>query len=150
MVTGPQRSGTTITAKIIAKELDFQYLDEREIHVDNFDKLFKIYQRNKFVLQAPGLCAYAHMMPGAVVLVRRNIEEIIASQERIQWSKRPQRRELNKYFESEGVIAKIKYDTWDNWQSDRANLFEIDYTSIADHPMYVEDRKDFKPKQTAI
>lgn len=149
LVTGPQRSGTTITGKILSKELNFQYVDEREIDIDNFDKLFKLYQRRNFVLQAPGLCAFAHMMPGAVVMMKRPVEEILRSQERIHWPLASNKKELAKYFKDHGVIAEIKYQMWDHWQSVKKDAFEIDYHSIKDHPLYVEDRSDFKPKQTA-
>jgi len=150
LVTGPQRSGTTITGKIMAQELGFKYIDEMAIQVDNFDKMFSIYheQRN-FVLQAPGLAAYAHMMPGAVCFMRRPVKDIIKSQDRINWVKSHQK-ELAKYFKTEGEISEIKYAFWDVWQKKHPNMFEIDYSSIADHELYVapEHRKNFKPRQT--
>ena len=131
-------------------------MDEGKINVDNFDKLFKLYNESKFVLQAPALSAYCHMMPGAVVFMRRPVEEIVQSQERIGLSGN---NEMKKYFRSEGVISQIKYEVWETWQnkpllrkSKVNNMFELDYHSIEEHPFYVanELRKDFKPKQTEL
>ena len=57
LVTGPQRAGTRITAKIIASDLKYRYIDESEINTDNVKLAFEKF-KSKTVLQAPGLCPY--------------------------------------------------------------------------------------------
>ena len=153
LVTGPARSGTTITAKILAHELNFTYVDEKRIKWDNFDKLFTLYTTEKdFVLQAPAISAYCHMMPGVVVFMRRPTEEIMKSEKRIGFTPKNNLLGLKKYFRDTGFISEVKYEIWDKWQKNRPNMLEVDYNSIKDHSFYLPDnvRKSFKPKQTEI
>jgi hypothetical protein len=83
-VTGPQRSGTTISAKILAEELGYEFISEGCVAVDDLERFYAIFRtRDRFVLQAPGLCAYAHRLPGCFVLVRRSLDDIVRSQDRI-------------------------------------------------------------------
>ena len=54
LVTGPQRSGTTITANIIAKELGYKYYDERDVGVRSATALFKVLSKDeRLVVQGP-------------------------------------------------------------------------------------------------
>ncbi len=153
LVTGPQRSGTTIAGKMIAHDTGYQYVDENEFHVDNLDEFKPIVRRRpRIVVQCPGLCRFAHHFADnqtLVVLMRRPIAGIRKSEKRINWSEEP--RELWKYGRRAGVIAEIKYQYWDEKQ--RAAIphtMEIEYESLAAHPLFVpkEKRAHFKPRQT--
>ncbi len=169
LVTGPHRSGTTIAAKILAKELSFQFVDETEIHGDRLEDVFSLYANmRKFVLQAPGLSFLCHRMPGAIVFMMRRTEDILKSEKRIGWGSSY---ELEKYFRTKGSAPEVKYEAWWMWQKtfpgptktlvtddewispspkEVANKFELDYESIKDHPLYLSpgQRINFEPKQT--
>lgn len=148
MVTGPQRSGTTIAAKILAEELGFAYRDEGEILVGDVGAAFRLYDlKRNFVLQAPALAAYCHLFPGAVVFMARDLEEIRQSQIRIAWNSSP---ELEKYFLDKGEIAKVKYQVWEKWQKKLPGRYELEYVSLASHRLWVpsHERKDFSARQT--
>jgi Coenzyme PQQ synthesis protein D (PqqD) len=153
LVTGPQRSGTRICARMIAHDTGYKYIDEKVLGVDSFYKLFSLFDSNLCcVVQCPALCRHVHMFSrdeSAIVLMRRNVKDIIASQERIGWNwEKP---ELARYDCSAGVIAEVKYEFWDKEQRPRIeHSFEIAYDSLAGHPLWVPKnmRGNFGPDQT--
>lgn len=152
-VTGPQRSGTMVVSAALAHDLDYYFYPEEQVRVWEWWRVERLWRRtSEFVLQTPALCRYAHKVPDpeetAVVLARRNIDDIIASEGRINWDGHA--RELRQYGLREGVISVVKYHFWDSYQKHVIpNAFEVDYKSLADHPLWVpkELRKDFEPRQ---
>lgn len=153
-VTGPQRSGTTIAAKMIAADTGFRYVDEDEFLRDRIDMLSPLLADDTpSVIHCPALCRFVHELAddaSAVVLMRRDIAAIVASQRRINW--RAERIELRRYGLQTGVIAEVKYRFWESAQRDRvSNAFELDYECLAGHPLWVDPsrRRKFGPRQTA-
>jgi len=153
LVTGPQRSGTRITSKMIAHDTGYQYIDEDAFEMDSMYWLCSIMaEKNHIVVQCPVICRYVHMLAGdhvAVVLMRRKIEDIIASQQRIQWPW--EWLELARYDRSDGVISEVKYRFWDQFQKERIkHAFEVEYESLASHPLWLskEKRQNFDARQT--
>ncbi|MCK5056118.1 MAG: PqqD family protein [Candidatus Aminicenantes bacterium] len=154
LVTGPQRSGTRICARMIAHDLGRQYIDENDLDMDSLYLLCSFLEKKqRYVIQCPCLCRYIHIFnrrDTAVILMRRDLEEIAASQKRIGWSR--EWLELAKYDRTEGVIAEVKYSFWENYQKKRTrHAFEINYDSLAAHPLWVAKdlRLNFKPEQTS-
>lgn len=152
-VTGPQRSGTTIAAKMIAVDTGFRYVDEDEFLRDRVDLLAPLLaEESPAVIQCPALCRFVHELAddkSAVVLMRRDLAAIAASQRRINWRAEPI--ELRRYGLRRGVIAEVKYRFWDSYQRSRiSNAFELDYESLSGHPLWVERsrRRAFGPRQT--
>lgn len=134
LVTGPQRSGTRIAAKMAAADLGFRFVDERAIKVGDvrvaIDVLGVGGETGGVVLHAPALCAESHLLWDrqllpvslAVIMVERDVEAIAASCKRIKW--RPDG-EIRKYrsrpefwpYLQEGVhVAQWKYDVWRQYQ----------------------------------
>lgn len=154
LVTGPQRSGTRICAKMIAYDTRHEYIDEYDFQMDSLYSLCSLLQnRRRLVVQCPVLCRYVHMFSAddtAIVLMRRNIEDVIASQERVGW--RWEWLELARYDRSDGVIAEVKYRFWEETQRKQIkHAFEIEHESLAGHPLWVSKylRQNFGPTQTA-
>jgi hypothetical protein len=152
-VTGPQRSGTTISAAILAGELGLEAIYEERIEVDKLDKFFDLFRtKDCFVLQAPGLCSFAHALPGCIVLMRRSLDEIIRSQDRVQWGGQWERRELTKYFTNLGPVASVKYFAWDVYQKAvHKHAYDLEYDSLRGHRWWVdpENRHHFHNRQIA-
>ena len=107
VVTGPQRSGTRIGAKMIAADTSHQFVDEAEFLIKDNDLFRQFLERDGVVLQAP------HMLkdvvddppPGIfIVLMRRDLDEIHASADRIGWTENfgGNTKELKKFGLSEG------------------------------------------------
>ena len=166
LVTGPQRSGTRICAKMIAHDTGHRFVDEAEIHTDSLYELvlqmhFAEERGQKIVVQCPALCHdVIHFKPynPAIVMMIRNIDDIHASERRIGWWFNDL--EAIKYWdwtEQErpmGDIARLKYDYWwlvcQEWKED--SWFEVEYESLSAHPLWIpkEERGDFNAWQTEV
>jgi hypothetical protein len=151
-VTGPQRSGTRICAKMIAHDIDYEFFDETQINMDSFYNFSSLLEtKQKYVIQCPTLCRYIHFFASednAIVLMRRDVKDILKSQKRIKWSK--EWLELIRYDRNEGIISKIKYDFWEkNQRKQIKNAFEIEYDSLKKHPLWIgkKERENFFPMQ---
>jgi len=151
LVTGPQRSGTRIAAKIIALDTDYAYIDEEEFKVSNLDQLKEILKRKKIVVQCPGVSAWIQKFSAddtLIVFMKRDAEDILASQKRINWQ---QKTEVSKYNKSGGIISLIKYNEWEGRQRPIIkHWLELEYESLVKHSLWIpkEKRTNFKYDQT--
>ena len=81
VVIGNQRSGTTFTAKYLAKALNFKYVDEHAILLNDIPKLQKAFTDN-VVVQAPAMSLYIHKLATSddlVVFMVRDWSDILIS-----------------------------------------------------------------------
>lgn len=158
LVTGPQRSGTTIAANVLARELGYKYVDESHVKTRSLTSLFKMLtNRESMVVQGPCFSSIAHWVDTpetAVVMMIRGVDEIRSSEARIDW--KWEKGELRNYFLEDGVISVAKYDAWERFQKPNMLVpyFELHYCSLSNHPMWIdkEGRKGFRrdiapPKQ---
>ncbi len=166
LVTGPQRSGTTIAARMIAHTTGHQFVDEWDFNVSDlgmFHRLF--YTPGPMVIQCPALCRCVHHYAderAMVVLMRRPPTEIADSVRRIRWEGNlPQ--EMTQYGitlpKSDLTNRKLvidwidtKYDFWNEIQAPCIpNSIEIAYNSLSNNPLWVpaDRRKEFNAKQTS-
>ena len=158
LVVGPQRSGTTITARMIAHDLGRTFLDERQVKGPAELRMEELPgRRAPCVVQCPAWTYCCHRWGGpevGVVLVRRPVPDILASQQRIRWTHRCQPGELARYDLSSGVISQVKYRVWDRQQRRMLGPHghEIEYHTLKDHPLWVppQRRRNFHAKQTEI
>ena len=150
VVTGPQRSGTRIATKIIAVDTGKEYIDEKDINFHDFRLLEYYLNEGNVVIQCPGLCHMVHYIkqPATlIIMILRDIDDIISSQNRIGWYKFARLEELHKYGCTEGIISRIKYNFWNTYQKpllgEKART--IDYEYLKHHPFFVskQKRKDF-------
>lgn len=153
LVTGPQRSGTTFTSKVLADDLRWRYRDEVDFHVDNETEWRHLTGTVvRAVVQCPSMMRHVHDVPDdvLVVVMRRPVAAIVESQRRIGW--RWERPELDRYGLDEGVIADVKYRWWDAHKHEGpARWVELAYSDMATHPRWVpaDRRVNFAPKQIA-
>lgn len=157
VVTGPQRSGTTITAQIIQRHLNYHYIDEGDIDIDSLYAFSHYLAPTNVVIHGPGVSHLAHLIDYpecCVVFMIRNIQDIISSQQRVGWDGNV--RELRKYFipfETQNS-AEIKYKTWHEIQRQNMKVafLEFEYESLQSHPLWIEkDRRvDFDKRQWFI
>jgi len=154
IVTGPQRAGTTITAKMIAADTGHKYVDENDIGVKQLPRLRRLVENGENIaVHCPALCRFVHEFgrrdDTAVVLVRRPVDDIVASQKRIEWP--AEKEELKRYGLNTGTIAQVKYNFWKEKQKQQINhAVEVEYASLKNHPMWVppEKRIGWGPRQT--
>ena len=150
LVTGPQRSGTRICARMIAHDTGYRYVDEKEIAVGHRDLLEAL--SGKFVVQCPALCHCVHEFSAddtLIILMRRKIEDIIASQERIEWGN--EQDQLRRHYGGvEGPISMVRYRFWEQYQRPRIrHVLEVEYESLSGHSLWIprEARFNFAPDQ---
>lgn len=157
VVSGPQRSGTTIAATMLAHDLNLPFLDERDFKTHDFSGFRKLVeQQAEFVIQAPTMSAYLHQLPRcAVVWMRRGLIDVLRSQKRIAWSREDEEKERDRYFDhSHEPIAVVKTRAWEQFQ--RISLsemaFDLDYESLKGHALWIDPaaRRSFGPKQTSL
>jgi len=179
LVTGPQRSGTTICARMIEHDLDYTYLDEREWNITFGEEARILAEENwPCVLQGPGLLKDALLFNQpkcAVVLMVRSVEDIIASQNRVGWSGYTHEmsfytRDIEWYQQYRSLdywtgksldpdprndVAWIKYMYW--YDKIRPNLtyrnwYEVEYKKLSSHPLWItkEERMNFTSRQWEI
>jgi hypothetical protein len=155
LVTGPQRAGTQITARMIAHDTGHKFRGENAFFTDSLNALWELLRTSRNVsVQCPALCRYVHILaandPGIlVVMCIRDRKEIAQSQARIRWAwGQP---ELIRYGRLEGSQFDAKYSFWNNFQKDalKGQGMEVRYDSLSNHPLWIpaEDRKDFEPRQ---
>lgn len=162
VVTGPQRSGTRIAARMIASDLRREYIQEEAFEIHDFDRFWLLLSRPA-AIQAPALSAYCHLLPRhvAVVFMRRNIEDIVASQSRAimnsgqTWSEEEELVELAKYFLGSGRSVEVKYEMWERFQKPNIcgrgkSCFELRYDDLQAHPLWIprDLRIGWEPSQT--
>ena len=150
IVTGPQRSGTRIRAKVIAHDTGFKFIGEEEFGITNLG-WFKAHlaTQTNIVLQCPAFCRYAvdfSAMDTMIVLMRRKVEDIIESQQKIEWgtdrADGSPLEELRRYDKDTGTISQIKYDYWDKFQKHQiVNAMEIEYESLCRHKLWIPKEK---------
>ena len=140
IVTGPQRSGTTIAARIIAEQTGGVYVDELDYCLPLPDKA---------VVQAPFLLHQAleasYMIPNVrFAFMYRAPGDIVASMERVEWYA-DWYEDPNFYphyvkhcYEYIDLLKRtLRKDQW----------FDVQYESLVHHPLFVQERTGFTVKQ---
>jgi len=151
LVTGPQRSGTRICAKMIAHDTGHAYIDELNLNIDSLYRLQDAFSLTNVVIQCPAMCRFIHNFAGEevlVVMMVRDIAGIIASQKRIDWD--AETIEMVRYQVFDRPIAQTKYEFWETQKTGIQNYLEMEYESLASHPLWVpkEERINFTSSQT--
>ena len=165
LVTGPQRSGTRIAAKIIAHDTGLRYVDEDEFSAHS-ESLFGIIVFNEIniVVQCPGMSHIIHKFSEhdtLIVMMIRDIDDIVASEKRVGWDY-GYFRELIKLGvpNSSSVLrtarrnkvkpSELKYKLWNEQKKTIQHYMELDYESLSNHPLWIpkEERLNFKENQT--
>jgi len=157
-VVGPQRSGTRIMSKMIAHDIGCRLFDERDFAIDSVSRLWimvgETLDEETVVIHGPGITRWVHRLAStqdAVVFMLRDLEEIRASERRIDWLH--DRAEAMKYdAERDSAAVKQKF-----WMETQVPLIENAFTAIYPgdldtHPMWVSqgDRKAFRWDQTNV
>jgi len=155
IVTGPQRSGTTIASHIIACDLEYKHIDERQVDVRSMSKLFKVLEDTNIVVQGPCFCsqvAWIDTPDTIIIMMKRDINDIVESETRISWDE--EKKELSNYFKENGVISAVRYEMWDKYQKPNMKVpfLELSYESLKEHPLWIEKpaRSNFDRRQYMI
>jgi hypothetical protein len=140
LVTGPQRTGTTIGAKMLSVDLGLEFLADKILigapHCEGVERLLAS-GRDGFVLQCPGVANEIRALARegvAVVWMVRNEADAAASWQKLGGDPgRPARRNAR----------------WLAWRAGIPNAFELRYESLGGHPLWVpkEERVGWGPRK---
>lgn len=162
LVTGPHRSGTTICARMIAQDTGHDLVIEDEF---GFSKPRQLYaflraEYGPQVLQAPFICHEIHDLEYLygidlddclIVMMRRELADIIESEQRAPVNfvhvGNGQRRLYNAVDQRHQ--AEIKYEVWELQRERIPHWLEVEYESLAEHPLWRADHKAL-PFQHAV
>lgn len=171
VVTGPQRSGSTFTAKTLGSDLSFLFVDESDLNCVGFDieKVASLLLNyDKIVVHCPPVSHFIHHLKFisklAIIFMYRDVNEIISSQNRICWNDTEEINSLKIIMKKELShinpdynlpISVLKYWLWENYQIHQlvnygTPVYNLQYDSLKIHPKYIQknDRLHFSPKQT--
>jgi hypothetical protein len=163
IVSGPQRSGTTYGAFVIAKDLKYMRVDENAFGVHRYDG-FSEKIKPKSVIQAPALTHKLHHIDSPstlIIFMMRDDKEIQESEDRIEWHPSGFIGERRKYYKEfldyKDVIdlfersSPMKKWIWKNYQKDKMQVdyVEFNYNELKNSSHWVDskNRKEFKSKQ---
>jgi len=156
VVTGPQRSGTRIATRIIANDTGHRFVDELEFGVRDEERWREVLRDERIVVQAPCMLKESVDNPPSgvfIVLMRRDLIKIHASEHRTGWDQWPDGNalELGKFGLTDGDSAQTKYDYWASHKK-LAPFLELEYESLRPHPLFIPDdqRRNFKLLQTTL
>ena len=157
LVTGPHRSGTTICAKMIAHDTGHDFVIEDEIGFANLAQLAAFIQSDNgpMVIQCPFL---SHCIDDLeyligvdysktlVVMMRRDLDDIMASEKKskvdfnsVGWNTKQRYND-----ESDRHPAEVKYAAWECQRECVPHAMEVEYESLSNHPLWIEDRQGMK------
>lgn len=177
IITGPQRSGTTFTAKAIAASLGYRFVDEAEFGTNDFNRFKDKLTEERIVVQAPAMSSRIHMAVGyddLVVFMSRKWSDIIKSVYKkngrlSNWIFQDTMYELekshivkvdpninqvyDKVVDKNSYYLNCFYSLWKYYISRLIpNCIALDYESMKKHPLWVNksNRTHFSIKQTSL
>lgn len=158
LVTGAQRSGTTIAARIVAYETGFTYIDEEDFNVHEKNRFAAMCEREQIVIHCPAMARWVHEYGSgedtAVLWVVRALSDILRSQARIGWDEAPEKLKYRSVTKSvDKPVAQIKQAYWRGYQKNVIpNALEVHYGDLVGHPLWVPkgERGEFEPRQWKV
>lgn len=149
IITGCQRSGTTICSQMLAKDLGVTWVDETDVKNHWPEVLRLVEGQYRFVMQLPANSWRVDLLPEepdcAVVWIHRPKEQVESSMDRIHWwgHETSERKGYVKrwgYEEEQRNIYDVKHGAWEDHQKPNmpVDFYEMQYHSdyISKHPMF--------------
>jgi hypothetical protein len=158
LVTGPHRSGTTIAARMIAADTGHDFVIEDEIGFSKVQQLALFIQAEygPLVIQCPFLLPNIHHLgeiasvdwdETCVVMMHRYRKDIEASEEkakRVDFKMLGHAQKRLYGEQSQRHVSDVKYEGWQLQQPTLLHTLDVGYPSLADHPLWVENRASFR------
>lgn len=144
LVGGPQRAGTTITARMVAADTGKGYIDEDAFYTQDKRRWQDIVSNcDNVVIHCPTMTAYLHEFGDradlAVVFVWRSEKEIQASRDRLRWD--GDGLETTKYPAEWHLptCPQTKWNFWNEYQICRIRKhFTVYYQDLKKHSLWLE------------
>lgn len=164
LVSGPQRSGTSIAARMISADTNYYYIDEEEYGVYDEENFVDLLTQREIVVQCPSMSHVLHEVASEdmlIVMMIRDCDDILASEKRVGWTVGVYRelyrfgmspRQARSFRLRGGQVAPLKYKRWrEEQRCFIPHYLELEYESLSDHPLWIskEQRVDFAARQIA-
>jgi hypothetical protein len=146
---------------MVAADTGHRFVDESKYRFGSrsrFERLLA--DAEPLVIQCPNFCHVIERFAGPdrlVVLMRRDVEQIVRSERRIGWTRAWKSKMRYRYKVAPWTllrpVSEVRYTYWQRYQRDRIpHYVELDYQALAQHPLWVdpEHRLGFTTKQTAF
>lgn len=153
VVTGCQRSGTSIASKMIAHSLGRELIDEDDYGTKDYKRWISEVRHNRasFVIQSPAMSRFIENVALSDVLIvymLRNRDDVQRSIERIDWKDWNDRVQYPP--DRNAHIYDIKKNFWQLQKNSVMNWVELNYEGLASHNLWIkkDKRKDFQSRQT--
>lgn len=145
LITGPQRSGTTLCARIIKHDLGYTYIDEARFRIHDVQLALRQAEAYRpCVVQGPGLLkdamVFGQLGYCAVVLMLRDTLDIADSiyrrKNNLAWIERMRRYvDTSLMTEPLNYFGEVVYNYWeDEVERHIKHLYKVDYESLSNHP----------------
>ena len=136
---------------MLAADLKIPFVSELDFDTYNHDGFMKLIE-GRGVFQCPTMSAYAHLLPFPVVWMRRNLPDILRSQERITWGEFEQLEKDRYFYHGSEPAAVVKTRAWESHQriTLAEHAFDLDYESLKGHRLWIDPEgwKKFGSRQT--
>jgi hypothetical protein len=147
LVTGPQRSGTKLTALLVADAIGYRYIPHGWMNpvTEGLD-VFR--NAKEIVLHNPSYVAFAQEVSGpstAIIFVWRELSEIHDSERRHGWTQHEY--ELELLGCESGDPATVKQDMWAKDLHRLENTWRVDYRGLESHPRFCNNRDGWEINQ---
>jgi len=149
LVSGVQRSGTTIAAYTLAKALGYRFVDEIEFHAHNTEEFDNIMNSDeKCVIQCPALLHYIkkYQDSALVVIMDREKEDIVASMIKHNWFNDHGLFEFRQYSNDELTDPSQIIDIKSSYSKQLKHM-KLNYSDLKESEYFISTRKDWHIKQ---
>lgn len=151
LVTGPQRSGTTICSQMISHDTGHMLVDETDYDIHDTEKFLEFTHHQNVVIHCPAQMHVACGLDALVVCMIRPVEEICLSEKRIHWKElggEPAERRIYQAEQDPRSISEIKYAFWQEHLPN--HYLEQEYHALSGHDLWLPSPKrvHFHSRQT--
>lgn len=163
-VTGPNRSGTTIAARMIAQDTGHDLVLEDDFGYSNINRMLAFIHSGygPLVIQCPFLSHVIHdleyigdvdMDSSLIVFMHRYRRDIIDSELRanekngVDFESVGEKTRYRYHFDGTMHASDLKYEAWEKQRPFVPNYLDLGYESLRGHPLWIEKR-DFALRQT--
>ena len=159
VVTGPQRSGTTLCARAVAYDTGLRYVDEDDYGTKDVDAWREIVMQGRgVVVHSPAMARWVHEAAGRdvfVIWMVRSTSRILLSESRIDWKDTDERAKYVDVaaYSRQYPISGVKLRFWREVQRAQVRHWrEVRYDELEAHPLWLPEakRKNFGRRQWAL
>ena len=144
VIIGPECSGTTICAYIIAQALKSVFIREASFGRMNFEGFIKeVSILDNFVCQCPSLTIYGRKFPDDVLVlaVNRELAEVMIAKNKTGFEyKEAEIRMFENYkmFDMNKSLSYIKFQYIERLISNDRQVEYVDFDSLKEHKLYID------------